>query len=61
HDSERVLKAGDSIIDIEEGKNADCGITVGVTTGAHTEEQLLSAGPTYVLHSLSELTDHVKG
>ncbi|MDN5216007.1 HAD-IA family hydrolase [Fulvivirgaceae bacterium BMA12] len=35
-DTSKVLKAGDSIIDIEEGKNAQCGITVAVTTGAHT-------------------------
>jgi len=52
---ELVLKAGDSIIDIEEGKNANCGVTIGVTTGAHTREQLLSAKPTYVLDSLTEL------
>lgn len=54
-DSEKVLKAGDSIIDIEEGKNASCGITVGVTTGAHTKVQLESANPTHVLGSLKEL------
>ncbi len=53
--SEKVLKAGDSIIDIEEGKNASCGITVGVTTGAHTREQLVSANPTYIVNSLTEL------
>lgn len=52
---EFVLKAGDSIIDIEEGKNANCGVTIGVTTGAHTREQLLSANPTYVLDSLADL------
>lgn len=50
-----VLKAGDSIIDIEEGKNASCGITVGVTTGAHTREQLVLANPTYIVNSLTEL------
>lgn len=54
-DPMKVLKAGDSIIDIEEGKNANCGITVGVTTGAHTREQLSSAKPTYVLDTLSDL------
>ncbi|SIQ29575.1 phosphonatase-like hydrolase [Maribacter ulvicola] len=54
---EFVLKAGDSIIDIEEGKNANCGVTIGVTTGAHTREQLLSAHPTYVLDSLTGLMD----
>lgn len=53
----QVLKAGDSIIDIEEGKNANCGVTIGVTTGAHTREQLQSAKPTYVLDSLAELKE----
>ncbi len=60
-DASKVLKAGDSIIDIEEGKNANCGVTVGVTTGAHTRAQLQSANPTYVLDSLSELISYVKG
>lgn len=54
-DSGQVLKAGDSVIDIEEGKNANCGITVGVLTGAQTREQLETADPTMVLDSLSEL------
>ncbi len=54
-DTSKVLKAGDSIIDIEEGKNAHCGITIGVTTGAHTREQLTLANPTYILDSLVEL------
>ncbi|MDC6383822.1 phosphonatase-like hydrolase [Flagellimonas taeanensis] len=54
-DSEQVLKAGDSVIDIEEGKNANCGITVGVLTGAQTREQLETADPTMILDSLSEL------
>lgn len=56
-DPQYVLKAGDSIIDIEEGKNANCGVTVGVTTGAHTAEQLESADPTYVVGALLELKD----
>lgn len=55
----KVLKAGDSIIDIQEGKNAHCGITVGVTTGAHTREQLESAQPNYVLDSLSEISEYL--
>ena len=54
-DSAQVLKAGDSVIDIEEGKNANCGITVGVLTGAQTREQLETADPTMILDSLSEL------
>lgn len=54
-DSMAVLKAGDSSIDIEEGKNAGCGLTVGVLSGAQTEEQLLQAEPDFVLDSLADL------
>ncbi|GHB67897.1 phosphonatase-like hydrolase [Persicitalea jodogahamensis] len=56
-DAGKVLKAGDSTIDIEEGKNASCGLTVGVTTGAHTRDQLQSAQPDYVVDSLLELKE----
>lgn len=56
-DSAATLKAGDSAIDIEEGRNAGCGITVGVTTGAQTREQLALAQPTYILDTLVELLD----
>jgi len=54
-DPEVVLKAGDSVIDIEEGKNANCGMTVGVLTGAQTREQLETADPTLILNSLDAL------
>ena len=56
-DPEQVLKAGDSAIDIEEGKNAHCGMTVGVLTGAQTEAQLKQAQPTYILDSLAQLEE----
>jgi phosphonatase-like hydrolase len=58
-DPSQVLKAGDSAIDIEEGKNANCGITIGVTTGAQTREQLELAQPTAVLDSLAELKNYL--
>jgi len=54
-DSKQVLKIGDSSIDIQEGKNAQCGITVGITTGAHTRAQLEAAEPDYVIDHLSDL------
>ncbi|KUY25966.1 phosphonatase-like hydrolase [Elizabethkingia ursingii] len=57
-DSQFVLKAGDSEIDIEEGKNAGCGITIGVLSGAQAREQLQAANPDYILDSLAEL-DHI--
>lgn len=50
-----VLKAGDSEIDILEGKNAGCGITAGVLSGAQTQEQLKMAAPDYILKDLTEL------
>ena len=54
-DPSKVLKAGDSAIDIEEGKNANCGLTIGVLTGAQTKEQLQQANPTYIWANLAEL------
>lgn len=54
-DSSQVLKAGDSEIDILEGKNSSCGITVGVLSGAQTKEQLETAQPDYILQEISEL------
>lgn len=55
--SESVAKIGDSAIDIEEGNNAGCGMTFGVTTGAQTESQLRIAKPTHIVHSLSEMCE----
>jgi len=54
-DAHEVAKVGDSIIDIEEGKNAGCSLTVGITTGAHTFEQLQSAKPDHIINKLPEL------
>jgi phosphonatase-like hydrolase len=54
-DPRQVAKVGDSIIDIEEGKNAGCSLSVGITTGAHSREQLESANPDYIIDNLLEL------
>ncbi|HXB94132.1 MAG TPA: phosphonatase-like hydrolase [Puia sp.] len=54
-DAADVVKVGDSIIDIEEGANAGCGINIGITTGAHTREQLESANPDHIIDDLLEL------
>ncbi|OWY22442.1 phosphonatase-like hydrolase [Sphingobacteriales bacterium UPWRP_1] len=50
-----IAKIGDSAVDIEEGINAGCGLTIGITTGAHTKEQLLQANPHTVIDSLLQL------
>ncbi len=52
-----VMKVGDSSIDILEGKNANCGVTIGVTTGAHTRSQLEEADPTYVIESILKIQE----
>lgn len=51
-----VAKIGDSAIDILEGKNAGCGFTAGVTTGAQTPQQLWRAAPDAVIDNLGALT-----
>ena len=52
-----AAKVGDSAIDIHEGKNADCALTIGVTTGAQTRAQLEEATPDFVIDDLLELKE----
>lgn len=52
---EQVAKIGDTQVDIEEGQNAQCGVTIGITTGAYTKEELLKCKPDYVINSLDQL------
>ncbi len=52
---ENVAKVGDTKVDIEEGKNAGCGIVVAVTTGAYTREQLAKYHPDHIIDSLELL------
>lgn len=54
-DASTVAKIGDSTIDIQEGQNAGCGLSIGITTGAHTYDQLLTAHPDQVINDLLEL------
>jgi phosphonatase-like hydrolase len=54
-DATEVVKVGDSIIDIEEGENAGCSLNIGITTGAHTYEQLRSANPSAIIDNLMEV------
>jgi len=54
---QQVLKAGDSGIDIEEGKNANCSLCIGVLTGAQTKEQLEKYAPNIVLDKLTDLAE----
>ena len=54
-DAFTVAKVGDTKVDIEEGRNAGCGLVVAVTTGAYTREQLQEYNPDYIIDSLQQL------
>jgi phosphonatase-like hydrolase len=54
-DGKSIVKVGDSAIDIEEGQNAGCGLSIGITTGAHTREQLATANPDHIIDNLIDL------
>jgi phosphonatase-like hydrolase len=51
---EKVLKAGDSVIDIEEGKNAGCGLTIAVLSGAQDKAELEKSNPDFIFNTISE-------
>lgn len=53
--SEHVMKVGDTEVDVEEGRAADCGSVVSVTTGAYTRQQLEQYHPDKIIDSLAEL------
>lgn len=50
-----VLKVGDTVADILEGKNAGCQYVVAVTTGATNRAELEEHSPTHIISSLSEI------
>jgi phosphonatase-like hydrolase len=52
---EQVVKVGDTEVDVEEGRNAGCGIVVSVTTGSYSREQLLPYRPDFIIDDLKEL------
>ena len=60
-DGKKVVKVGDSAIDIEEGQNAGCGLSIGITTGAHTREQLQAANPDHIIDNLIDLLPLIDG
>jgi len=54
-DVRRVCKVGDSCRDMEEGKNAGCGLVVGVLSGADSREDLLAAGADVIANCVTDL------
>jgi phosphonatase-like hydrolase len=54
-DSKAVVKVGDTQVDVEEGRNAACGLVVSVTTGAYSRNELTVCKPDHIIDSLAEL------
>lgn len=54
-DPSRVVKIGDTSVDILEGQFAKCGLVVGITTGAYNHAQLSEYQPDKIIDSLQEL------
>ncbi|MEM6633387.1 MAG: phosphonatase-like hydrolase [Bacteroidota bacterium] len=57
HDPAKVIKVGDTLSDIEEGKNAGCGWIIAIASGAISAEKLMENKPTKVIHELKELLE----
>ncbi|MCG8307412.1 MAG: HAD hydrolase-like protein [Cytophagales bacterium] len=56
-DSGRVAKVGDTSSDMLQGKDADCGFIIGVTTGAFNKEELRKFPATHIIDNLTEMID----
>ncbi|MGO9919243.1 MAG: phosphonatase-like hydrolase [Isosphaeraceae bacterium] len=51
----RVVKVGDTPADLQEGRNAGCGLVVGVTGGTHTRRELEPYPHTHLVDTIREL------
>jgi phosphonatase-like hydrolase len=54
-DSKRVVKVGDTLADIREGHAAGCGLVVGISSGAFTEDELSVEKPHHTVAQVSQL------
>jgi phosphonatase-like hydrolase len=50
-----VIKVGDSVVDIQEGQNAGCLLSIGITTGAQTREEMQKSNPDHIVDGLLEI------
>lgn len=57
--SSEVIKIGDTMVDIQEGRMANCGMVAAVTTGAYTREELNEFSPDYIVDDLLDLEKYI--
>jgi phosphonatase-like hydrolase len=56
-DPRRIAKVGDTPADLLEGRNAECGLVIGVTCGSSTREQLERFQHDHLIGSVAELPE----
>lgn len=56
-----VLNVGDTAVDLEAGRNAGCGLNIGVCTGAHPRERLVAAPHTHLIETVADLRGLLPG
>ena len=54
-DPKKVIKVGDTEVDVHEGLNAGCLYSIGVTTGAFTRSELEKHQPSFIIDDLKDL------
>ncbi len=59
-DPREVIKIGDTEVDVNQGHNTGCLMSIAVTTGAFSREALLKHHPTHIINSLKEVVPLVK-
>lgn len=52
----RIVKVGDTQVDIDEGRNAGCGLVISIASGAYSKEELRRGGPDNIIDNLAQLT-----
>ena len=54
-DPRQVVKVGDTPVDVLEGRNAGCGLVVGVTAASGSRASLAAAAPDHLIDSVADL------
>ena len=55
-----IIKIGDSVADILEGQQSGCPLSIGITNAYFSYDDLMTAQPSHVLNSLSDIIPIVK-
>ena len=57
--AEKVMKVGDTEVDIVEGRNARCGMVIAITTGTYDRKQLEQCLPDHIIDNLEQIREFI--